>query len=170
LGMKGWVAWHVIADKLNLDAFVSFVSGAVDYILELENGDVDKASKVLWEIGRKMGRRMLTKYAERIGKHAIEFYEFSKTYNFAYYFYTGKSFDKIYVIPEEKKIVYEDYNCPLCKGISLPDEFKGLKFCNSVDGIFTEVCIMRGFEAESWETKCKASGDECCRHELRLKI
>ncbi|MEM1885760.1 MAG: hypothetical protein QXZ24_09195, partial [Candidatus Jordarchaeales archaeon] len=138
-------------------------------LLEKEGDDAEKATRVLWNIGRKAGARMLAKYAEHVGKHAVEFYEFSKTYNFAYYFYLGKTYDKIYIIPEEKKIVFEDYNCPLCKGILAPKEIRDkVRLCVTVDGIYTEVCKLRGFNAESWETKCKAAGDECCRHELKL--
>ncbi|MBS7248033.1 MAG: hypothetical protein QXN15_09700 [Candidatus Jordarchaeales archaeon] len=170
MGLKGRIAFHFMADKINLEAYISLLVSALDYILEVEKGDVNKASQVIWNMGRKIGSRMLAKYAERVGKHAIEFYEFSKTYNLAYYFYLGKSYDKIYVVPEEKKIVFEDYDCPVCRGVLLPDELKGVRLCNIIDGIYTEVCTVRGFDAESWETKCKASGDECCRHELRLKV
>jgi len=43
------------------------------------------------------------RYAEKVGKHAVEFYEFAKTYQAAYYLFVGKFYEKVYVIPEEKK-------------------------------------------------------------------
>jgi len=168
LGLKGWIAWHAVAKKIDLDALLSMTLATYETLLEKE-GDAEKATRAYWNIGRKAGARMLAKYAEHIGKHAVEFYEFSKTYNFAYYFYTGKTYDKIIIVPEERKIVFEDYNCPLCRGILAPKEIRDkVRLCIAVDGIYTEVCKLRGFNAESWETKCRAAGDECCRHELKL--
>lgn len=54
-------------------------------------------------MGRKIGTMLLAKYAERVGKHAIEFYEFAKTYQAAYYLFVGKFYDKVYTIPEGKR-------------------------------------------------------------------
>ncbi len=168
MGLKGRIAWHVVAKKIDLDSAIAMLLATFEYLMERE-GDAEKATVALWNLGRKAGARMLTKYAEHVGKHAVEFYEFAKTYDFAYYFYTGKKFDKVTVIPEEGKIVYEDYGCPLCKGVLAPKEIReNVRLCILIDGIFTEVCQLRGFNAESWETRCRAAGHECCRHELRL--
>jgi predicted hydrocarbon binding protein len=114
-----------------------------------------------------MAADLLTNYTKN-AKQKFEFYKYADTLNLAYKFNIGKTFTNIYIIPEEKKIVYEDKDCPICKNVKLPRKLKGIMYCNFIAGIFAELTKQGGYNTTCKEVKCKASGDDTCTYELTL--
>ncbi len=169
MGLKGRIAWAIAAEKVNMDAFRALYFPVVNDILERCGGDVEKANREIWELGRRMGTLLLERYMERLRKLSPTFFTLYKTYNLAYKFFIGREWSNILVIKEQNKIVFEDFNCPICKGVSLEEPLKGLKYCNIIGGIYTYAAQARGFNAECHEVLCKAGNHECCRYELTLK-
>ncbi|MHA1608262.1 MAG: hypothetical protein ACTSWP_12160 [Candidatus Freyarchaeota archaeon] len=166
--VKGWSYYYPVSGKINLEAYLSITQALIDYLLEKE-GDVSAAIREGWNVGRRAGARFLVRYSDKIRKHGGDLHGLAKIFDTMYESLSSKKFDKIRVSPEEGLIIFEDYNCPLCKGFILPEEFREEgRACIQVDGLFTEICRLIGFNAESWETKCRAAGHECCRHELKI--
>jgi len=168
LALKKWSFHYPISGKANLDALLSTHYATLDYLIEKEEGDFLAATKTGWELGRKAGARFFVRFSDDLKKHGRDLNGLAKILNVAYQSLSSKKFDEITV--EEGVIVFDDYKCPLCEDYVMPDELKGKggRVCIMVDGIFTEICNMAGLKAESWETKCRAAGDECCRHELKI--
>jgi len=167
LALKKWSFHYPVSGKMNLDAFLSTHYATLNYLLEKEEGNFAAVTKDGWELGRKAGARFFIRFSDDIKKYGKDLNGLAKVLNAAYQSLSGKKFDKVAV--EEGVIVFEDYKCPICGDYVMPEEFKeNGRVCIAIDGIFVEMCSLAGFNAESWETKCRAAGDECCRHELKI--
>ena len=99
-------------------------------------------------------------------EHAPVFEKFKDTLSLAYKFYSGTSFTNVGYDPQRKIIRFEDADCFICRGITLSDDLKDLKYCGIVPGIFMGVMKLRGFPADCNQVECKASGGKTCAYEL----
>ncbi|MBS7288775.1 MAG: hypothetical protein KIH01_08575 [Candidatus Freyarchaeota archaeon] len=167
MSLKKWSLHYPVSGKMNLDAFLSTHYSTLDYLLEKRGGDITAAVRDGWELGRKAGSMFFIKFSEDLKRHGKDLNGLARILNAAYQSISSKKFDKIIV--EEGSIAFEDYKCPICGDYTLPDELKKEgRVCIVIDGIFVEMCNLMGLKAESWETKCRAAGDEYCRHELKI--
>ncbi|MEM4447428.1 MAG: hypothetical protein QW461_09055 [Candidatus Jordarchaeales archaeon] len=166
LALREWSYHQPIKGKANIDAYLSTHYAMIDYLIE-KDGNITAAIKDGWELGRKAGTRFFVRFSDKIKKYGRNLEGVAKVLNEIYESITGKKFDEIEV--GEKTIVFEDYKCPLCEDYVFPDEFKKEgRACIAISGVFTEVCNLAGLKVKCWETKCKAAGDDCCRHELEI--
>ncbi len=169
MGIKGWIGWRFKVRKTSLNTFQALVSGIIDYLLKETGGDVKAANDKLFRIGMSMAETLLFEYSDSIGVHATTFQGFLKTFNLATKVLMGKAFDRAYWDSAGRKIVYAYEDCPICEGVKISEEYKGLKYCHIMSGVFHHVLSLRGFAGECEEVQCKTWGDEACVWELREK-
>lgn len=167
MGVKGWLGFHLKVKKTSLNAFQALVAAMIDHILQESHGDVAAANAAILKIGNSMAETLLFEYSDKIGKHATSFQGFLETFNLATKVMLGVTFDKLVWDPAGRKIVYALKHCPLCENIRMSDDFKGLKYCNSLAGVFQHVLTLRGFSSEAEEVQCLTWGDDACVWELR---
>ena len=110
-----------------------------------------------------MGERLLTDYAERIRQYASEFHEFSNTLKLAYKVNVGHEPSAIEYDKETSSISMSDDDCIFCRGVTLPEEYKDVHFCEIVSGVFQAVLDLRGFNATVEQKESQASGDSTCK-------
>lgn len=169
MGLKGRIAWRFMAEKANLTLLQALDGAIIELILKVNNGDIPKSNEDIMQVGRSMAPKLLARFHDSVSKHAASFKEFKDTLNLAYKYNFGKVFTKVTYINDEggERILYEDKDCPLCRGVTLSPEYKDLKYCNTIAGVFLEVLTLRGFEGIGREIQCKASGAESCMTEIR---
>jgi hypothetical protein len=169
LGMKGRIAWRFMAEKASLTLLQALYGTMIELLLQVNAGNIPKTNEDIMAKGRGMAPKLLARFADRVGKHAASFKEFKDTLNLAYKFNFGKEFDKVTYIndSEGERILYEDKDCPICRGITLSPEYKDLLYCNYIAGVFLEVLTLRGFEGIGRQIQCKASGGKTCVTEIR---
>jgi len=167
MGVKGWVGFHLKVKKTSRNVFQALVAAMVDYVLQNVHGDIAAANAALLKIGSAMAETLLFEYSDKIGVHATSFQGFLETFNLATKVMLGVKFDHVSWDPAARKIVYSLKECPLCENIRMSDEYKGLKFCNSLSGVFQHVLTLRGFSSECEEVQCITWGDPACVWELR---
>jgi predicted hydrocarbon binding protein len=169
LGIKGKIAWRFMAEKANLTLLQTLYGTMIELLLQINSGNIPKTNEEILAKGKAMAPKLLARFADKVGKHASSFKEFKDTLNLAYKYNFGKEFDKVSYINDEngERIIYEDKDCPLCRGISLSSEYKDLKYCNTLAGVFLEVLTLRGFEGIGREIQCKAAGGQACVTEIR---
>jgi predicted hydrocarbon binding protein len=167
MGLKGWLAWRLKMRKTSLNAFQALVSAIIDYVIRESGGDVNSANDKLFKIGTSMAETLLFEYSDSIGEHATTFDGFLKTFNLATKVMMGRAFDEAYWDATERKIVYAYKECPICEGVKISEEYRGLKYCHIMSGVFNHVLTLRGFSGECEEVRCKTWGDEACVWELR---
>ena len=155
--------------KTSLNAFQALVAALIDYVIQETRGDIAAANDTLHSIGMAMAETLLFEYSDTIGEHAATFDGFLDTFNLATRVMLGRTFDDAYYDKENNKIVYQYNDCPICEDIRMSDEFRGLKYCNILSGVFQHVLTLRGFESECEEVQCRTWGDEACIWELREK-
>jgi predicted hydrocarbon binding protein len=169
MGVKGWLGWHFKMRKTSLNAFQALVAAVIDDVLVQTKGDIKATNDKLLRLGMAMAETLLFEYSDTIGEHATTFDGFLDTFNLATRVMLGKSFDKAYYDPSEKKIVYIFEECPICENIRMSEEFIGLKYCNILSGVFQHVLTLRGFNSECEEVQCRTWGADSCVWELREK-
>jgi len=169
MGMKGKIAWRFMAEKANLTLLQALYGSVTELLLQMNAGDIPKTNEGIMEQGRSLAPKLLARFHDKVGQHAAEFKEFKNTLNLAYKYNFGKEFDKITYLNDGdgERILYEDKDCPLCRGITLSPELKDLKYCNTLAGVFLEVLTLRGFEGIGREIQCKAAGAPSCLTEIR---
>lgn len=169
MGMKGRIAWRFMAEKANLTLLQALYGTMVELLLQINEGNVPKTNEDILAKGKGMAPKLLARFADSVGKHAASFKEFKDTLNLAYKYNFGKEFDKVTYINDNdgERILYEDKDCPICRGVALAPEYKDLKYCNTVAGVFLEVLTLRGFEGIGREIQCKTSGGQSCITEIR---
>ena len=167
MGLKGWLGFHLKMKKTSLNAFQALVAALVDHVVQEARGDLAAANASLHKIGKSMAETLLFEYSDTIGEHATTFDGFLKTFNLATRVMLGVTFDRSYWDPTDRKIVYAYEDCPICQGIRMSDEFRGLKYCNVLSGVFQHVLTLRGFKSECEEVQCRTWGDDACVWELR---
>lgn len=167
MGVKGWVGFHLKVKKTSLNAFQALVAALIDYVLQVNHGDIAATNTAILKIGNSMAETLLFEYSDKIGKHATSFQGFLETFNLATKVMLGVTFDKVVWDPAARKIVYTLRRCPLCENIRMSDETKGLKYCNAIAGVFQHVLTLRGFSSECEEVQCRTWGDDACVWELR---
>ncbi|MHA1410633.1 MAG: hypothetical protein ACTSQY_10075 [Candidatus Odinarchaeia archaeon] len=167
MGIKGWLGFHLKEKKISHKLFHSLMLSMVKTLLEETGGNIEEANQKIFNIGVKMAEPLLFEYADKIKSHAGEFHEFSKTLNLAHKVFTGHEFSKITYSEDKKTITYAITDCPLCEGIILPGEYKGLKYCNIVPGIFSQILKLRGFKGTCTEIACKTQGAPQCVYEMK---
>ena len=153
--------------KPSLNLFQSLLSAINYHFLEETGGDVSKTNELILELGKEMAEPLLMEYADKIGEHTYEFTEFEDTLSLAYRIFSGRAFTHTEYNPETGVIRWEDANCPLCDELTLSEEHSGMRFCNIVAGIFTEIFRLRGFNGYCSEVECKAAGGKACVYEAR---
>jgi predicted hydrocarbon binding protein len=166
MGVKGWLGFRLKTKKTSIELFQALMASIVDMFLTENNGDIEKTSADIKKLGERMTETLLMGYAEKMSEHAPVFEKFKDTLSLAYKFYSGTSFTNVSYDPEKKVIRYEDDDCFICKGITLSDELKNLKYCSIVPGIFTGVLKLRGFPGDCNQVECKAAGGKTCAYEL----
>jgi predicted hydrocarbon binding protein len=169
MGLKGRIAWRFMAEKANLTLLQAIYGALVDMIIQVNGGNIPKVNEELEQKGRSLAPKLLARFADSVGKHAASFKEFKDTLNLAYKYNYGHEFTKVTYLNDEngERILYQDKNCPVCGGVTLSSEFKDLKYCNSLSGVFLEVLTLRGFEGIGREIQCTAAGAESCIWEIR---
>jgi hypothetical protein len=169
MGLKGRIAWRFMAEKANLTLLQAVYGALVDMIIQVNGGNIPKSNEEIEQKGRSMAPKLLAKFADSVGKHAASFKEFKDTLNLAYKYNYGQEFTKVTYLNDEngERILYQDKNCPTCRGVTLSPDFKDLKYCNTIAGVFLEVLTLRGFEGIGREIQCKAAGAESCITEIR---
>lgn len=169
MGVKGWIGYHFKMRKTTLNAFQALVAAVIDYIMQESRGDISVANNKLLKLGQAMAETLLFEYSDKIGEHATTFDGFLETFNLATRVMLGKGFDKAYYDKANRKIVYIYEECPICENVRMSDEFRGLKYCNILSGVFQHVLTLRGFNSECEEVQCRTWGDDACVWELREK-
>lgn len=169
MGVKGWIGWHFKMEKTSLNAFQALVAAVIDDVLLTTKGDINLANEKLLRLGNAMAETLLFEYSDTIGQHATTFDGFLDTFNLATRVMLGRAFDEAYYDEAERKIVYIFKDCPICENIRMSDEFRGLKYCNILSGVFQHVLTLRGFSSECEEVQCKTWGADSCIWELREK-
>ncbi len=169
MGVKGWLGWHLKMRKTSLNAFQALVAAVIDDVLHNTKGDINRANDKLLRLGMAMAETLLFEYSDTIGEHATTFDGFLNTFTLATRVMLGKAFDNAYYDKAESKIVYIFEECPICENIRMSDEFRGLKYCNILSGVFQHVLTLRGFDSECEEVKCSTWGEDSCVWELREK-
>lgn len=169
MGVKGWIGYHFKMRKTSLNAFQALAAAVIDYIMQESRGDISVANNKLLKLGQAMAETLLFEYSDKIGEHATTFDGFLETFNLATRVMLGKSFDNAYYDKENRKIVYIYEECPICENVRMSDEFRGLKYCNILSGVFQHVLTLRGFNSECEEVQCRTWGDDACVWELREK-
>jgi predicted hydrocarbon binding protein len=167
MGVKGWIGYHLKMKKTSLNAFQALVAAVIDNVVEESRGDINVANNKLLRLGQAMAETLLFEYSDKIGQHATTFDGFVDTFTLATRVMLGKAFDQAYYDNANKKIVYVFDICPICENVRMSDEFRGLKYCNILSGVFQHVLTLRGFNSECEEVKCRTWGDEACVWELR---
>jgi len=167
MGLKGWLGFHLKMRKTSINVFQALIAAIVDYILRECHDDVEETNRRLLQLGASMAETLLFEYSDKIGQHAATFAEFTETLKLATKVMLGVTFSKAYYDPQERKIVYVYKDCPICEGVTLSEKYRGLKFCNTLSGVFQHVLTLRGFTGECEEVKCRTWGDEACVFELR---
>lgn len=167
MGVKGWIGYHLKMKKTSLNAFQALVAAVIDNVVEESRGDISVANNKLLRLGQAMAETLLFEYSDKIGQHATTFDGFVDTFTLATRVMLGKAFDEAYYDNAHKKIVYVFEECPICENVRMSDEFRGLKYCNILSGVFQHVLTLRGFNSECEEVKCCTWGDEACVWELR---
>jgi len=167
MGVKGWIGFHLKMKKTSLNAFQALVAATVDHVLQECHGDTAATNATLLKIGTSMAETLLFEYSDKIGKHATSFQGFLETFSLATKVMLGVKFDRVAWDPSARKIVYAFNTCPICENIRMSDEYKGLKYCNILAGVFQHVLTLRGFQSECEEVQCLTWGDESCVWELR---
>jgi hypothetical protein len=166
MGVKGWLGFKLKTKKTSLELFQAMMAGTVDTFLTKNEGDIEKTNADIKALGERMTETLLMGYSEKMKEHAPVFEKFQDTLALAYKFYSGNSFTNIIYNPEKKTIRYEDDDCFICRGITLSDELKDLKYCSIVPGIFTGVLKLRDFHGDCNQIECKAAGGKTCAYEL----
>ena len=169
MGVKGWIGWHFKMEKTSLNAFQALVAAVIDDVLAQTKGDINQANEKLFRLGMAMAETLLFEYSDTIGEHATTFDGFLDTFTLATRVMLGKKFDEARFDTEENKIVYAFNDCPICENIRMSAEFRGLKYCNILSGVFQHVLTLRGFNSECEEVQCKTWGADSCVWELREK-
>lgn len=169
MGIKGRIAWRFMAEKANLTLLQALYGSLIELLLQINGGDIQQTNQDILQKGGSMAPKLLARFHDRVGKHAKDFKEFKDTLNLAYKYNFGKEFAKVTHINDEngERILYEDSDCPLCRGVALSSQYKDLKYCNAVAGVFLEVLILRGFEGVGKEIQCKAAGAKSCITEIK---
>lgn len=166
MGVKGWLGYRLKTKKTSLELYQATIAGIVDTFLAKNDGDIEKTNADIKDLGERMTATLLMGYAEKMKEHAPSFEKFKDTLSLAYKFYSGNSFTDAVYDPQRKVIRFEDENCFMCRGITLSDDLKDLKYCSIVPGIFTGVMKLRGFPADCNQVECKAAGGQTCAYEL----
>ncbi|WXG44800.1 MAG: hypothetical protein WED04_12355 [Promethearchaeati archaeon SRVP18_Atabeyarchaeia-1] len=158
-----------MAEKTNLTLLQALYGTLVELLLQVNDGNVPKTNEDILAKGRAMAPKLLARFHDSVAKHAASFKEFKDTLNLAYKYNFGKEFDKVTYIndAEGERIIFEDKDCPMCRGVTLAPEYKDLKYCNSIAGVFLEVLTLRGFEGIGREIQCRTSGGQSCVTEIR---
>ncbi len=169
MGVKGWLGFHFKMRKTSLNAFQALVAAVIDNVLLETKGDINAANSKLLQLGMAMAETLLFEYSDKIGEHATTFEGFVETFNLATRVMLGKSFDSASFDKANNKIIYVYNECPICENIRMSDEFRGLKYCNIMSGVFQHVLTLRGFNSECEEVQCRTWGDDSCVWELREK-
>ena len=169
MGMRGRIAWRFMAEKANLTLLQAMHGEIVAMFLQNDNGNIPKVNEDVAQYGRSIAPKLLARFHDSVAKHATSFKEFKDTLNLSYKWTFGKEFEKVTYLNDEngERILYEDKDCPLCRGMTLAPEFKDLKYCNSVSGVFLEVLTLRGYEGIGREIQCRAAGAPSCITEIR---
>jgi predicted hydrocarbon binding protein len=167
MGLKGWIGYHLKMRKTSINIFQALVAALIDYVVQDSRGDINLANEKLQNIGKSMAETLLFEYSDKIGQHATTFDGFLETFNLALKVMLGITFDEAFYDPTDRKIVYVLEDCPICENVRVSDEFRGLKYCNVLSGVFQHVLTLRGFKSECEEVKCKTWGDDTCTWELR---
>lgn len=169
MGVKGWLGFHFKMRKTSLNAFQALVAAVIDNVLLETKGDINAANSKLLQLGMAMAETLLFEYSDKIGEHATTFEGFVETFNLATRVMLGKSFDSASYDKANNKVIYVYNECPICENIRMSDEFRGLKYCNIMSGVFQHVLTLRGFNSECEEVQCRTWGDDSCVWELREK-
>jgi predicted hydrocarbon binding protein len=166
IGVKGWFGFRLKTKKTSVELFQALMAGVIDMFLTENDGDIEKTSEDIKELGERMTETLLMGYAEKMSEHAPVFEKFKDTLALAYKFYSGRSFTNVIYEPEKKVIRFEDDDCFICRDITLTEDLKDLKYCSIVPGIFTGVLKLRGFSGDCNQVECRAAGGKTCAYEL----
>jgi|GEM_PF-1585531 len=175
MGVKGWIAWRFVAEKINVVTLRAMVAGII--ALQLSSGKTPKEiAQYLKDLGRLMGEWIYRHYLE-IGKASLTIADWGKDFNLGFKFFTGKEFDDIwYEVSDDGKYVelhMRIYNNPTSKGLQSPS--REIKIDSWVAGIFEWIEQMR---MEEWgaeeltvdEIKCRAAGDPYCEFVFKVRL
>lgn len=161
MGLKGRIAWNFMTEKVSQKLVISMYEYLFSSVLAKTTNPLE-INQELKNVGEFMGERLLTDYAERIRQHASEFHEFSNTLKLAYKVNVGHEPSTIAYDKGTDSISISDDDCIFCRGVTLPDEYKEVNFCECVSGVFQAVMDLRGFNAKVNQKESQASGAKTC--------
>ncbi len=167
MGVKGKLAWSLKISKVSKPLFQATYRELMNILIETSE-NVSAINEKMKAIGFKVGEDLLMEYAEKIGKHAGTFAEFSSTLQLAYKVNSGQEFTKVDISDDGTVVRFSDDHCVLCEGVEITD-MPGLQYCNLISGVFQAVMDLRGFDAEAYQESCRALGDSTCTWVIRLK-
>ncbi|MCF2136027.1 MAG: hypothetical protein K9W43_02205 [Candidatus Thorarchaeota archaeon] len=167
MGVKGKLAWALKIEKVAKPLFQATYRELMNILIQTSD-TVDEINEKMKAIGFKVGEDLLMEYADKIGKHAGTFAEFSSTLQLAYKVNSGQPFTRIDISEDGTVVRFTDEHCVLCEGVEITD-MPGLQYCNLISGVFQAVMDLRGFNAEAYQESCKALGDSACTWTIRLK-
>ncbi len=166
MGIKGKIAWNFMTEKVSQKLVTSMYEFIFSEILQ-STSNPEEINQKLKDAGEFMGERLLTDYAERIRQHAAEFHEFTTTLKLAYKVNVGHEPSSIKYIKESNSIEISDDDCIFCRGVTLPNEYKTIHFCEIVSGVFQAVLDLRGFNGQVTQSESRANGASKCTWVLK---
>ncbi len=167
MGVKGKLAWTLKIDKVAKPLFQSTYRELMNILIQTSN-NVDEINNKMKDIGFRVGENLLMEYADKIGRHAGTFAEFSSTLQLAYKVNSGQEFTRVEISPDGRTVRFIDDHCVLCEGVEIHD-MPGLQYCNLISGVFQAVMDLRGFSADAYQESCRALGDSTCTWTIHLK-
>ncbi|MHA1594055.1 MAG: hypothetical protein ACTSXJ_00415 [Candidatus Baldrarchaeia archaeon] len=173
MGIKGAIAWRFLAKKMNAMEIRYSLLGIVEYLIQTYK-EPEKVYSELKKIFKRAGEIVYLKYLQATRRFARSIEDLIPTYNLGFKLFTGRSFDDIRMEREGKDIyiTYTIYDCPICKGLSVPIPVPICVFFASVFE-WIEEQRLQDWNAEFVkcdETKCRVKGDECCEFRAHIRL
>lgn len=175
MGVKGWIAWTFVAEKVNAVTVRAMIASIIAHQLSLGKKPRE-ITAYLKEIGKLMGEWIYRHYLQ-IGEASKSIADWGENFNIGFKFFTGEEFDDIwYEVSGDGKYVelhMRVYDNPVSRGIQVPS--KEIMADAWVAGIWEwiEQMRMKDWDAEEItvdEVKCKATGDPYCEFVFKVKL
>jgi len=159
---------RVDAKKVNSE-LVTITYGALVAQMLKDYDTVDDVSKQLERVGYNMGVRLVEDFLSKTG--SARCHDFKDTSDkiqngFRMYLGTAPNITNWSPAGDEFSFIF-DAN-PLTEFVELPDDVKGLKFCNVICGVLRGALEMVHMDVQSWIVQDQLKGDSCT--EIRLKF